>query len=528
MSYIRTSLDVIPLAEYGVEGIHPAADLMPMMSDDEFQAMCIDVAEQGFTTPVVIDSADLLIDGRNRVQVGHAVGMPPPVRRFQPVDVWRYVISENIQRRHLSVGQKALLACEFATLSHGVRSDRVDAGIPASTLTQSQAATLLGVSRSSVQDARVVLDYPDLAEMVRAGGHLEPVFQQAHDRREAERKRLEAEVAAESESESAGELSDSDLFAGEGEDEDAGLPAPAVVKSKGKGGGKGKSSGGAKSKPRGSAELIELEGMPDPRRKTVVGVPYPKPRGKVTFNRTTDAVDWASWTWNPVTGCRHGCRFCYAREIAVSEKMRGSYPLGFEPLFHSERLDAPVNTAVPASARERAQDGRVFVCSMADLFGEWVPQKWIDAVFESCLRAPEWEYLFLTKFPARYRRTELPPAAWFGASVVDQSWVKKVERVMPELDVAVRWLSVEPLLGPVKFGDLSWCDLLVVGAQSGTRQPDGVGVVEPFAPRFEWVADLVGQARGAGVPVYLKANLMPPGNWDKAGMVLPQEMPRRR
>jgi protein gp37 len=266
--------------------------------------------------------------------------------------------------------------------------------------------------------------------------------------------------------------------------------------------------------------MLTLVGIID---KKLVEVPYPKPQGKHTFNRTNDAVDWAGWTWNPVSGCLHGCAYCYAREMAYRESYAASYPIKFAPLFHHERLDDPVNT-VPGT--DRPQDGRVFVCSMADLFGEWVPQDWIDQVFEATLRAPEWEYLFLTKFPQRYRRINLPPKAWFGASVDIQKRVKVTEKSMPLLDVAVRWLSVEPMLEPIKFNDLSWCDLMVIGAQSETHQPDGF--VPAFAPKLEWVVDLIAQARAWKMPVYLKPNLLGELTGSKPGMQLPQEQPRRR
>jgi protein gp37 len=269
-----------------------------------------------------------------------------------------------------------------------------------------------------------------------------------------------------------------------------------------------------------SPELIQLAGIVD---KMPVKVPYFRPVRKHQFNHTNEQVDWARWTWNPVTGCLHGCKYCYARELAYRESYKSAYPIQFAPLFHHERLDDPVNT-VPGT--RTPQEGRVFVCSMADLFGEWVPQEWIDAVFNATLKAPEWEYLFLTKFPQRYRRINLPPKAWFGASVDQQKRVKITEMVMPLLDVKVRWISAEPLLEPLKFNDLSWCDLLVIGAQSETNQP--TGRIPAFAPKLEWVIDLIGQARSFGVPVYLKPNLLGETSGTKPGMILPQEMPRNR
>lgn len=242
---------------------------------------------------------------------------------------------------------------------------------------------------------------------------------------------------------------------------------------------------------------------------------------KVVFNKTNDSVDWASWTWNPVTGCNHGCSFCYAREIANSERMKPYYPNGFEPTFHDYRLVAPENTSLPTSDNERG--GRVFVCSMADLFGKWVPDEWIKAVFHACLKSPHWEYIFLTKWPERYSKMPLIKNAWYGASVIKQADVKRVESSMkrfPSKDV-VKWISLEPMLEPIQFTDLSWCDLVVIGSQTSTNQPEGF--VPAFSPKFDWVVDVVNQCREANVPYYLKANL----GAESPGMELPKMRPRK-
>jgi len=166
----------------------------------------------------------------------------------------------------------------------------------------------------------------------------------------------------------------------------------------------------------------------------------------------------------------------------------------------------------------------VFVCSMADLFGKWVPDKWIKAVFDACLGSPEWEYLFLTKWPARYAKMPLIERAWYGASVVRQSDVSRVEKAMIGFEApgCVKWISMEPMLGPIVFDEIEWCDLVVIGAQTQTVQPDGE--VPAFGPEFDWIVDVVTQCRDADVPYYLKANL----GAIAPGMNLPQMKPRRR
>src|SRR5699024_6675608 len=141
-------------------------------------------------------------------------------------------------------------------------------------------------------------------------------------------------------------------------------------------------------------------------------------------------IDWCDSTWNPVTGCLHGCEYCYARRIAkrfggasethcnetvgrecqwetsaegkihvLSEPIydydhgrNAPYPYEFDPTFHKYRLNEYQN-----------KKGRnIFVCSMGDLFGDWVPDEWIEEVFKACDNAPQHNYLFLTKNPFRY------------------------------------------------------------------------------------------------------------------------------
>lgn len=236
-------------------------------------------------------------------------------------------------------------------------------------------------------------------------------------------------------------------------------------------------------------------------------VPYPEPRSKPTFNETRgDGISWAKWSWNPVTGCLHGCHYCYAREIATNELYKAGFPAGFTPLFHHERLEAPANTAIPADHRDDPAWRRVFVCSMADLYGRWVPDDWITQVHESMLASPQWQYILLTKFPARYVGLDLPPGAWVGTSVDEQKRVRIAEDAFRKIDgVTIKWLSLEPLLEPLQFDDLSMFDWVVIGAQTETRQPDGI--VPAFSPPAEWVVRITTQALEAGCKVHWKPNL---------------------
>lgn len=258
---------------------------------------------------------------------------------------------------------------------------------------------------------------------------------------------------------------------------------------------------------------------------------HKSPKAPPTFNLTNDSIDWALWSWNPVTGCLHGCNYCYAREIANSDRMSNVYPNKFEPTYHPYRLKAPANTkplgeeqiqkiidsrlAVRgAGTREQVEQqirhvsNNVFVCSMADLFGKWVPIEWIMAVFEEVKANPQWNFLFLTKFPQRLKEVNdllggFPDNTWIGTTVDTQARVALAERCFKDISAGRKWLSCEPLLERLTFNNLGMFDTIVIGGQSASyynKTPE-------FQPEWEWVEGLWEQARASGTNMYWKENL---------------------
>jgi len=473
------------MSEYGEYTVHPVAALFPLLEGEEFRALVEDVSEHGLTHPVVLCPDGVTIaDGRNRYRACIAAHLDPTFTRlgshYTEELIIAYIISANLRRRHMTPGQAAFLGLEIERhFAEEAKKRQRDGG--REKVAQSsgqpdragraarQAAAAVGVSHDAISKAKKIEEIaPDLANKVRAGASLNDAYGKAKARERARPR-----------------------------------PDPA---------------------PKPSPEFVILRTHED------VEVPYPKPKAKSKFNPTNDQISWADWSWNPVTGCLHGCEYCYARELATRESYAASYPVGFTPLFHHERLDAPANTPVPDDAIIDPRRKRVFVCSMADLYGKWVPVDWIRQIHQSCLDNPQWDYLFLTKFPSRYVKLDLPPTAWIGTTVDSQRRVATAENAFRKIEgVRVKWLSLEPLLEPLAFSDLSMFDWVVIGAQSQTVQP-GNKVVPAFAPNFDWVARLVAQARDAGCAVYLKPNLI---GFDPAkgfnpqapGMKIPQEVP---
>jgi protein gp37 len=223
-----------------------------------------------------------------------------------------------------------------------------------------------------------------------------------------------------------------------------------------------------------------------------------------TLNRTNDNIEWAKWSWNPVVGCKHDCMYCYARDIA------NRFYENFEPRFYPERLMSPKITSVPQDAAEDIGLKTVFVCSMADLFGEWVPQEWIDSVLDVVRGTPKWNFLFLTKNPKRLVGLEWPKNAWVGTTVDVQARVKAAEDAFRAIKAEVKFLSCEPMQERLTFSDLSMFDWVIIGGRSrNSKLPE-------FQPKWEWVEDLLSQARKDSLRVYFKPNLT----------VRPREYPR--
>lgn len=265
-------------------------------------------------------------------------------------------------------------------------------------------------------------------------------------------------------------------------------------------------------------------------------------------------IDWADASWNPVTGCLHGCEYCYARKIAerfggcwrldlppdtswrgnVGErKLMGDYarhgdgkchaldepeiectmfdppseyrgkvkpyPYYFSPTFHRYKLDEPQRWKKPRT---------IFVCSMADLFGDWVPDEWIGQVFEACEAAPQHRYLFLTKNPKRYVDLyvkdilRVHDSFWYGSTITNANDRFYYSR-MPD-DNPHTFCSVEPIFESIGFEPIGTMrimpDWVIVGAETGSRKGKVV-------PQKEWIDEIAAECKRHRKPLFMKDSL---------------------
>ncbi|MDA8108973.1 MAG: phage Gp37/Gp68 family protein [Betaproteobacteria bacterium] len=209
---------------------------------------------------------------------------------------------------------------------------------------------------------------------------------------------------------------------------------------------------------------------------------------------TKSNIEWTEMTWNPVTGCTkisQGCKRCYAERMAKRLKAMGSprYRNGFGVTLHPDLLDTPKRWRQPRT---------VFVNSMSDLFHEDVPATYIARVFETMRACPQHTFQVLTKradrLEALAQKLPWPENVWMGVSVEDERVIGRVAR-LAHIQAAVRFLSLEPLIGPLDRLPLSGIDWVIVGGESGPR-------ARPMNP--EWVTSILRQCRAAGVAFFFK------------------------
>lgn len=261
-------------------------------------------------------------------------------------------------------------------------------------------------------------------------------------------------------------------------------------------------------------------------------------------------IEWCDHTWNPITGCRHNCQYCYARRMTarfagdirlnkmakkdyslVSAADGGEdlyvldspmmsetgnplvYPFGFEPTLHKYRMDYPGKLKM---------GNNIFVGAMSDVFGKWVPDSWLDDMFSVCAQYPIHNYLFLTKYPQRYEQYRVPEGEnmWYGTTITKEN---EIGRVMYLPTERRKFVSIEPLLEDIEpennYPAFRCIDWVIVGAETGRRK-------EKTVPQLEWVRKIVSEADKNGIPVFMKDSLIPMVGEKKMRRDFPRQLQR--
>lgn len=206
------------------------------------------------------------------------------------------------------------------------------------------------------------------------------------------------------------------------------------------------------------------------------------------------SIEWSSSSWNPITGCNKispGCKNCYAERLAKRLKAMGqaNYKRGFKLTLQPQMLELPLGWKKPQT---------IFVNSMSDLFHKDVPLDYIQQVFDVMRRAHWHRFQVLTKRSSRLAELspflEWSPNIWMGVSVESQKYVYRIDNLR-RTGAAIKFLSLEPLLGALKNLDLSEMDWAIVGGESGYG-------ARPILE--EWVTEIRHQCQNQNVAFFFK------------------------
>ena len=206
------------------------------------------------------------------------------------------------------------------------------------------------------------------------------------------------------------------------------------------------------------------------------------------------SIEWTESTWNPVTGCTKissGCKHCYAERMAIRLKAMGqpNYANGFELTIHVHALELPLHWKKPQT---------IFVNSMSDLFHENIPPAFIQKAFRIMEQAHWHRFQILTKRSDQLLK--LNPKfswnsnIWMGVSVENQDYTFRIDHLR-KVGAKVKFISFEPLLGPIHGLNLTGIDWVIVGGESG----HGARSMDP-----SWVLDIRNQCQKAKVPFFFK------------------------
>lgn len=242
----------------------------------------------------------------------------------------------------------------------------------------------------------------------------------------------------------------------------------------------------------------------------------------MSLNKTK--IEWTDFTWNPVTGCwgpggtrkkPQRCWYCYANRQAPRNQHQRIWTLHFAkkkvtlgnvddpfaPTIHPRRFKED-------SPRDRKKSSKIFVCSVSDLLGDWIPEKWIEEVLEMIEACPQHTFQILTKNPKRYPEFKWPKNCWLGATATDKEEWDEAVKVFGDLELELagnrnlHFISCEPLLDPITPIRYAAIDWLIIGGLSGhkTTEEEDITRMDDAEFLMEW-------AKGAGIPIFLKDNL---------------------
>lgn len=421
------------------------AKFFPEMKPEDYQPFKESVRNRGVLEPLKV-IGNKVIDGRHRLKAAKETGkkIVPTVEANVDQDLPAYLLALNTNRRHLTPSQVAMLATGiYKAFQEKIKDEKSGAKVGPKKKAADELAKEAGVSTGIIKQANFIDKEgteEDKHEVLEGRVAVHVKEKQIRKRKEEENQGVKEHTA---------------ILADEWGNMTVGQQKEAMEK-----------------------------------------------KSDTKFNKQTgEGIEWAQWSWNPITGCLEGCEFCYARDIA-----NRFFRYQFEPTFYPDRLQAPENTK--PSGSDHISIENVFLCSMADMWAEWNPPEWLDAILDVCEKNSQWNYLTLTKQILKVEKVigdrDIPQNLWFGATIHEPSRMKKTVEILlriKEKHGCLVWISFEPMYGMMPDVDLTGIDWIVIGGASRTSQ------TPEYIPPFLHVAKLTMMAKQYNVKVFHKANM---------------------
>ena len=211
----------------------------------------------------------------------------------------------------------------------------------------------------------------------------------------------------------------------------------------------------------------------------------------IIINRTK--IEWTNFSWNPITGCKYSCWFCYAQKLFTR------FNKSFEPTFYPERLN---------ELGKLKKASKIFCCSVSDIFAEWTKPEWRNQVIKAIEKYPQHTYQLLTKQPHLIDKDyKFGDNVWIGATVNNQSEISKIEEIK-KVKCGIKFVSFEPLLSNIDC-NLKGIDWVIVGKLTGSKR---------VPLQKEWVENIIKQTKALNIPLFIKDNV----KWEKKIQTFPE------
>ena len=199
-------------------------------------------------------------------------------------------------------------------------------------------------------------------------------------------------------------------------------------------------------------------------------------------------IEWTDLTWNPISGCIRGCKWCYA------EKIYHRFGRSFDPKLHTERLEQPLKIK---------KSSKIFTCSVADFYASWTKIGWRKRVYDIIDQCPQHVFQILTQDPQNInRKLNIPSNVWTGTTVRTQKETSRID-LLRDAKSTIRFVSFEPFLGEIEtdLTDIQW---VIIGAMTGPLR-------RKHKPEKEWIRKLIKKAKESDIPAFIKDNV----EWEK-------------